>query len=317
MLLTPEILTLLILNAIFFIFGFIAFFLAIKITLQWNRNATTPTQYKLEKQSTLSATIIKYIFIIKLPLFLFFIFTLDKLANSITGAMCAAGVVDATPYGTYLFILKIVNIYIFGFWLTFHYLDTKNEEQPYTKHKFILFIFAFILLIIEIVLEFLMFLSIDISKMVSCCGTLFSSTTSSYISNIFLIKTPLLLTLFYGTYLFLLTFAFFKQKYLFAIFNILFLIIAIISLIAFFGTYIYELPTHHCPFCILQKDYYYIGYLLYSVLFIGTFYGVVSGFKNKNSVVRTFKFSLLFNSLYLAIVSLYPLVYYIKNGVWL
>ena len=152
--------------------------------------------------------------------------------------------------------------------------------------------------------------------MVSCCGTLFSSTTTSYISTIFLIKTPILLTIFYATYLSLILFFFMRLKYLFSLFNLLFLIISIISLIVFFGTYIYQLPTHHCPFCFLQKDYYYVGYLIYSVLFIGTFYGLIVGFNNGKDT-RNYKISLLFNLFYIIIVSLYPIVYYIQNGVWL
>lgn len=315
MILTPEVIAIFILNTLFLIFGFVAFILSIKIFLYWDTKATTQTQYTLEKQSFLTATIIKYIFIVKLPLFLFFIFTLDKLSTSITGAMCAAGVVDATPYGTYLFVIKIINIYLFGFWLTFHYADTKFEVPKYTKQKFGLFIVAFFFLITEIILETLMFYSIDISKMVSCCGTLFSSTTASYISSIFLIKTPILLTLFYTTYISLIVFYFMKLKHLFSLFNLLFLIISIISLIAFFGTYIYELPTHHCPFCFLQKDYYYVGYLLYSVLFIGTFNGIIVAFKN--TALKAYKLSLLFNFIYIVIVTLYPIVYYVKNGVWL
>ena len=186
----------------------------------------------------------------------------------------------------------------------------------YTKQKFGLFIVAFFFLITEIILETLMFYSIDISKMVSCCGTLFSSTTASYISSIFLIKTPILLTLFYTTYISLIVFYFMKLKHLFSLFNLLFLIISIISLIAFFGTYIYELPTHHCPFCFLQKDYYYVGYLLYSVLFIGTFNGIIVAFKN-TIALKAYKLSLLFNFIYIVIVTLYPIVYYVKNGVWL
>ena len=316
MILTPEVLSLFILNSIFLFFGFIAFVLSIKIFFKWDNNSTTQTQYSLEKQSFLTATIIKYIFIIKLPLFLFFIFTLDKLSTSIIGAMCAAGVVDATPYGTYLFIIKILNIYLFGFWLLFHYVDVSFEIPKYTKQKFGLFIIAFLFLITEIILETLMFYSIDISKMVSCCGTLFSSTTTSYISNIFLIKTPILLTLFYSTFISLIILYFLRLKHLFSLFNLLFLIISIISLIAFFGTYIYQLPTHHCPFCFLQKDYYYVGYLIYSVLFIGTFYGLTVGFKNSKET-KNYKISLLFNFFYVLIVSLYPIIYYIQNGVWL
>ena len=129
MILTPEVLAILILNIIFAFFGIIAFILSIKIFLGWDLNSVSQSQYRLEKQSFLTATIIKYIFVIKVPLFLFFIFTLDKISNVLTGAMCAAGVVDATVYGTYLFMLKIMNIYIFAYWLVLHNEDIKRIRQ--------------------------------------------------------------------------------------------------------------------------------------------------------------------------------------------
>jgi len=319
MILTPEVLAILLLNVIFAVFSFIAFILSIKIFLNWDIESTSTAQYKLEKQSFLSATIIKYIFIIKVPLFLFFIFTLDKISNVLTGAMCGAGVVDATEYGIYLFLLKIINLYIFGYWLALHFEDIKHENQPYTKLKFGIFIVAFFLFIIELIIEGVMFSSIEVDKMVSCCGSLYSSTSTSYISEIFKIDTTLLLTLFYTNYFLMLLFYFFKQKYFFALANITFIIISIMSLIIFFGTYIYELPTHHCPFCFLQNDYYFVGYFLYSFLFIGTFYGFKTGFieSSKELVSKNYRVSLIFNTLYLIIVSLYPILFYIKNGVWL
>jgi len=110
MFLTPEILTLQIINLVFIIFSFIAFYLSIKIYFNWNHNSTSKKQYKLERESYLASVIIKYIFIVKIPIFLFFIFTLDKLSDIITGAMCAAGIVDATDYGNYLLIIKILNL---------------------------------------------------------------------------------------------------------------------------------------------------------------------------------------------------------------
>ncbi len=314
MLLSPEVLTIQILNLIFLFFTTIAFFLSLRIFLKWDINSTTKLQYTLEKQSFLTATIIKYILAIKLPLFLFFIFTLDKLSTSITGAMCAAGVVDATTYGTYLFILKIINIYLFSLWLIIHNVDTKNEKLPYTKFKFGFFLIIFFIFILEIVIELLMFNAIDINKMVSCCGTLYSSSTTSYISSIFQIENSIILTLFYSIFSLLCISYFFKLKSLFTLTNFVFLIISIISLITFFGTYIYQLPTHHCPFCFLQKDYYYVGYLIYTLLFTGTFFGIVVSFFEKS---KFYKISLIFNLLYLLVVSAYPIIYYIKNGVWL
>ena len=77
MTLTPEIISLLALDAIFFFFSLIAFFLSVKIYFKWNRASTSVLQYELEKQSYLVSVIIKYIFVLKLPLFLFFIFTCD------------------------------------------------------------------------------------------------------------------------------------------------------------------------------------------------------------------------------------------------
>ncbi len=319
MILSPEVLTIEIIDSIFLGLGTIAFILALKISLKWDINSTTQTQYKLEKQSFLTATIIKYIFAIKIPLFIFFIFTLDKISNLLTGAMCATGVIDATSYGIYLLILKLLNLYLFGFWLTLHYLDIKSPTLPYTKIKFEFFTIIYWFLVAEIVLEIMMFINIDIDKMVSCCGTLFSTSATSSIGDILRIKTSILLTLFYGTYILLILFYRLRVKYIFTIANIIFIIVSLISLISFFGTYIYELPTHHCPFCFLQKDYYYIGYLIYIFLFVGTFYGIRSGVleKLKENSTKSYYISMLFDTLYLTLVSAYPIFYYLKNGVWL
>jgi len=315
MFLSPEILTLQILNFVFLFFSSIAFYLSLKIYLSWDIHSTSKKQYKLEKQSYLTSVIIKYIFIIKLPIFLFFIFTLDKLSDIVTGAMCAAGIVDAATYGSYLLTLKIINLYLFGFWLIMHNKDINEEKLPYTKQKFGLFLIIFVLFIFEIIVEVLMFNNFDISQLVSCCGTLYSSNNSSYISALFQVDNSIIIGIFYINFLVMIGFYFFKQKELFALSNVFYLLTSIIGLSIFFGTYIYELPTHHCPFCFLQQEYYHIGYLIYILLFIGTFNGIVSGFMKDNK--RSMNNSLLFNFLYLLLVSSYPIVFYIKNGVWL
>jgi len=319
MILSPEVLTIEILDTLFLIFATVAFILAVKISLRWDIDSTTQSQYILEKQSFLSATIIKYIFAIKLPLFLFFIFTLDKISNLLTGAMCAVGVVDATDYGTYLLILKLLNLYLFGLWLTIHYLDMKNPTLPYTKIKFEFFTITYWFLVAEILLEFMMFFSIDIDKMVSCCGALYSASSNSAIGDVLRIDTTLLLGVFYGIFALLIITYKFRVKYIFAILNIAFIIIALITLISFFGTYIYELPTHHCPFCFMQRDYYFVGYFIYTFLFIGTFYGIRSGVMEILGEItnKSLAISLIFNTLFVLLVSAYPIVYFIKNRVWL
>lgn len=319
MILSPEIISLYILNVLFVFFASIAFYHSVKITLFYDANSTSTLQYTLEKGSYLAATIIKYILSVKIPLFIFFIFTLDKLSNVVNGAMCAAGIVNATDYGTKLLMLKVLNLYLFAYWIVLHNEDTKDESAPYTKQKFALFIVIYILLMIEIVFEIMMFSAIDTTTLVDCCGVIYSATSGSYIGSLVNSSTPLLLSLFYGIFFLLSLLFFIKQKYLYALSNLFFLIISIITLIAFFGTYIYELPTHKCPFCFLQKDYYYIGYILYILLFVGTFHGITLAFVpfSKKKLEQFYTLSMFFNSAYVFLVSVYPLHYYIKNGVWL
>ncbi len=315
MLLTPEVLTLSILNILFVIFATIAFILSVKIYLNWDISSISEKQYQLEKYSFLNAIVIKYIFFIKIPLFLFFIFTLDKLSNILTGAMCSAGVINATEYGTYLIVLKILNLYLFAYWLKLHQQDIKDEKQPYTKLKFGIFIVLYLFFMVEIALEGIMFYSIDINKLVNCCSSIFSSSSASAISTIFSLNTNILLSIFYGNFFLIIIFYFLKNRYLFALSNIIFIITALITLIAFFGTYIYELPSHHCPLCFLKSEYNHIGYLIYLLLFIGTFYGLSVALLKKS--IKNYKISLIFNSFYIMLLSLIIIVYYTKNGVLL
>ena len=319
MLLTPNILTIYILDALFFLFASIAFYKSILILKNYDASASTPTQYKLEKSTYLASTIIKYIFIIKIPLLIFFVFTLDKISHILTGAMCGAGVVNATVYGNYLLIIKIINLYLFAYWIVLNREDLEDEQQPYVKLKFSLFIFAYGMLMIEMLLEILMFSSIDLKSVVDCCGVIYSSSENSYMSMLLNMKTVYMLSAFYGVYFMIVLFYIVRNNILFMLSNLLFLFISLLSLISFFGTYIYELPTHHCPFCFLQREYYYVGYILYILLFIGTFYGAIVGLMKFQSekVERYCKISLIFSSLYVIVVSYYPLSYYIKNGVWL
>ena len=316
---TPEILTITILDILFFLFGSIGFVIAVKIVLFYDASATTHRQYTLEKQSYLSATIIKFLLLFKTLSFLFFIYTLNKLSNFLPGAMCAAGVVNALKIGTPLLLLKILNLYIFAFWIVMHNEDLEYEKQPYLKVKFLFYIFAYFLLLSEIVLELNYFYLLDSSSVVDCCGSIFSTTDGSYMAYLLSLDFSYQLGAFYLLFVVMVFFYLLKNRYLFALANLLFVIVSLITLISFFGTYIYELPTHHCPFCLLQSDYNYIGYFLYLFLFLGTFNGISLGLLafEKERQKKKYISALIFNTLYLLCVSYFPLAYYIKNGMWL
>ena len=55
-------------------------------------------------------------------------------------------------------------------------------------------------------------------------------------------------------------------------------LISIITLISVICIYYYEMPTHHCPFCILHQDYGYVGYAIYLTLLVAAVSGLGIGF---------------------------------------
>ncbi len=315
MFVTPEVFINIFLDALIYIFLAVTFFIAIKVVRYFDIDQDTPLQYALERQAYLASTIIEFALFFKIILLFYFIYTLDKLSNIIPGAMCAAGVVTANTYGVWLLLLKLLNIYLFGIWLVINKEDLLTKDYRYTKLKFRFFLLIFIAVSMEFALEYLFFNALDVSKIVSCCGVLFNPVRQSAMAMLLQIRPLYLVALFYLNFLVL--FIVQKRLYLFAALSASFLFVSLLAIIEFFSPYIYELPTHHCPFCFLQKEYHYVGYLLYLLLFLGTFIGVAAGVKKalgKNASVR---YALFFDTLFVLIVSAYVVVYYLKNGVWL
>jgi hypothetical protein len=68
-----------------------------------------------------------------------------------------------------------------------------------------------------------------------------------------------------------------KGGYLFSLANIFAFTLCIAAMISFISLYFYELPTHHCPFDLLQKEYNFVGYPLYMALLGGAVAGLGVG----------------------------------------
>lgn len=317
--LSPEVIVLFLLDFLLLVFNSIALVIAYKIYRNFNLSDTSQNQYKLEKQSYLASYIIKFSLSLKIIFIIFFIYTIDKLSIIIPGAMCAVGVTSASDYGFILLIIKVLNIFLYGFWIIINNIDMQDENYPYTKSKFKYFIYIYFFFLAEIILQSLYFFDINPQELVSCCSTVFNEETVSLVGQITNIPNYISVPIFYGLFLIILYSVIRKKLFLNGIANFFFLIFSLITLTSFFGTYVYELPTHHCPFCLLQKEYNFVGYLFYIFLLLGTFFGIANYALNYflKINIKKLKLSLIFNLLYLIAVSIYPLRYYLINGVWL
>jgi len=318
-LLSNEVIVYLLSESVLYLLLFIAFVSTVGLLRRWNFNAFTSEQFVLENRAYLVMTIIFFVLLLKMFLLPYFIYTIDTLSDLIPGAMCGAGVIKANGYGNPLLVIKIVVLFVSGIWLSLNRIDLQEKSYPYTRLKSWLYIVIFLLLTTEFILDFLYFAHIETTNPVSCCSVIFGQNGGANSLPLGL-DIPKLLILFYLLYvLILLTVT--NGLILLSLFSvILFLPVAYYAVVYFFGTYIYELPTHKCPFCMLQDHYYYVGYLLWGTLLAGTFYvldhAVIQYFL-KHSSKNLKRISLLFLTLFVLLCSAYVGIYYLKNGVWL
>ena len=316
--LSNEVVVFLFIEALLLILQSIAFINAVVILRHWDFGSTSSLQYKLEKRAYLVVLIILFTLGFKSIQLPFFSFTIDKLSNIVPGAMCGAGVISANEYGPLLLVLKVAILFLTGIWLILNNQDLKETDYPYFKAKLWFFILIFLFVVMESVLDILYLANISILSPVSCCSTIYGLVGGNPIP--FDLDTSRLLMLFYLIYALAMFTSIFRYAVMNLVTNAIFLYVAYYAVVYFFGTYVYELPTHKCPFCMLQKEYFYVGYFIWGTLFLGTFFGIAGAVLKmmmKKDVPYTYRYSALFNTIFVLLCSLYVGIFYLKNGVFL
>jgi hypothetical protein len=259
-----------------------ASYFGVQIVRKWDIRSGSELQLTLERKTYLISTLLTYIFGAELLSLFLYIFTVDRLHTFFVGAMCAAGSLYVNSYGYPTLILKLVNFLLAGIWLILNYVDNRGYDYPLIQKKYFFLLFLAPLIFTELILQANYFLRLQPEIITSCCGTLFSSSGKGLASEItalpalpmkFVFYLSMLGTVASGLY-------FYRRGsggYLFAGMSAFTFIVSLLSILSFLSLYFYELPTHHCPFCILQGEYGYVGYPLYLSLLGGGIAGVGSG----------------------------------------
>ena len=318
-LLSNQVIVFLLSESILFALLFIAFIVSLQVLKKWDFESFTPYQFSLERKAYLVTTIIFCVFLLKFILVIYFVFTIDALAPLLPGAMCGAGVIKANAYGSYLLILKLSILFLLTLWLYVHFYDMRTKNHQWFKYKSWLFSLIFVIIMLELFLDFSYFTNIDTHMAVSCCSALFGQLEGANPLP-FGLSISWLLMLFYLLYILIILTLMNGNSTLYIIANILFLVIAYYAVVYFFGTYIYQLPTHKCPFCMLQPEYYYVGYIIWGSLFMGSYIGLsdaVSMLWLRKKNMRSQKFVVGLLSFFVLSCTAYVSVYYLKNGVLL
>ena len=262
-----------------------AAFFGVQILRYWDLNSGSELQLKLERQTYLISTFVAYAFAFELLSLFLFIYTVDHLHTFFVGAMCAAGSLNANSWGYPVIIFRMVNFLLAGIWLIVNYTDNKGYDYPLIRMKYVLLLVIAPVILGETIIQAYYFFGLEPEVITSCCGALFSAQGASVAADIIAFPRVPLEIIYTATMLLLLGWGIFsyrtgRGKYVFTASAFLAFLIAMVSFISFISIYIYELPTHHCPFCVLQQEYFFIGYLYYLTLLAGTITGLGVGILN-------------------------------------
>jgi hypothetical protein len=240
----------------------------------WDLQSGSECQLALEKKTYLVSTLMTYAFGFQVLSFFLFVYVADDLHRLFVGAMCAAGTLNVNEYGYPAVVLKVFNCLLAGVWLVLNHTDNQASDYPLIRRKYTLLLVIVPFLLYETGQLWSYFLNLKANVITSCCGSLFSTEEEGVAAGLAALPVvPMQVIFFGGMALVAGSGIFFLAKRgsarLFGIAATLSFPVSVAALISFISLYFYELPTHHCPFCVLQREYHYVGYLIYVTLMGG------------------------------------------------
>lgn len=263
------------------------------ILLRWDIESGSELQVTLERRTYLVSTIVAYFLGFQLVSLFLFIQTADSICHLFVGAMCAVGTLTANPYGYPTLTLKIATSLMAGPWLILNRADNMGYDYPMIRQKYLLLLAAAPLVLVETLLQWTFFLRLEPDIITSCCGALFSQKSRGIASEIASLPARGTMIAFYGLCAAVLMTGLWylwrgRGMAAFAFLSAATLPMSLVAMVSFVSLYFYEMPSHHCPFCILQQEYHHAGYPLYILLLAsvitGTGAGVLQPFRSRESV---------------------------------
>ena len=306
---------------------------AIRVLRHWNPSSDSNLQIKLENEIWLASTLVEYGLGFQIFTLVLFVLAADKFCQVIVGAMCATGALLANSFGMPALLVKIAGVFLYGFWIILHKLDISSENYPLVRLKYIYLLLILPLLFSDLILQtlYIGYLSPDI--ITSCCAVVFGTSGATGQNLLESFSEATLLSLYYGFIIFLTGIGcillkrwlmplavFFSSGWL------VFMGVATVAIITVISSYIYAMPYHNCPFCILKPEYHYIGFVLYFTLIPASFFGLsvifVEPFKKITDLAeparkyqqRAIQISLILLLLLAATSSYHFLLYKISGG---
>lgn len=280
MFLSPWSLALSLCSLVALVLGAIAGRTAVRVLRFWEPGSDSNRQIRLENEIWLSSTLVAYGLGFQIITLILFVLAADQFCQVIVGAMCATGALLANPYGMPALLVKLVGVFFYGFWILLHQLDIRSEQYPLVRLKYLALLLLLPLLLLDATLQTLYIAGIKPDIITSCCAVVFGESTGGGSNLLSGYAQQGLLLAFIGSLVGLAALGWGLLRRwqpwlagLYALGWLWFFGLSLVVITVVISSYVYAMPYHKCPFCLLKPEYYYFGFALYGALIPATFFG--------------------------------------------
>ncbi len=255
---------------------------SVQLLRHWDLASGARRQIELERRTYLVATSLTLVMILQGFALLLMVFNADSMAAMLIGAMCAFGAFNASAYGFPALYAKVALFFAAIVWLAMNHADVQARDYPLTRRKYALLLLIMPLGLADAGLSLAYFADLKTDALTSCCGTVFNPEKAGLGGDAAALDSGAALTLLFVSLGLSAGLGWLADRrpgvaVAYGAVSAAFFVVAMLAVVSAVSIYIYENPHHHCPFCLLKREYNYIGFSLYVPLFIGTACGLASG----------------------------------------
>lgn len=282
MLLSPAVIALVVCSALACGVTAAAAAAALSVVAGWNPDDGGARQLARERRMLLVEAVLKVVLACQLASLFFFIATVDRLHPLFTGAMCAAGTLDASRFGYPTMTAKAAVFLLCGLWLVVNRATAAAAGTALVRLKYLFILAVLGSLAAENVLQVRYFSDLTPEVLTSCCATIFGADAGGLGSDLAALPVGASRAAFFAVLALTLgaggrAMARKRSPVLFSALAVILGLVSAAAVVTWVAPGFYELPTHHCPFCLLKQELGYVGYPLYVLFAIGVVAGAGAG----------------------------------------
>lgn len=255
---------------------------AVGLLRRWDLSSGSAGQVMLERRTHLVSALVGIALAGEAASLILFVVNADRMAALFTGAMCAVGTLLVNPFGFPALDLKIAVFFLASCWLILDWIDRQGWDYPLIRVKYAALLALTPVQLVASGTLLAYFLGLRADVITSCCGSLFGGAVQTLGNSLAALPHDVSYAALIAALAAVLACGGFvlgrgRGGILYAILAAAAFLIGLAAVTSTVSVYVYELPHHHCPFCLLKGEYGYVGYLLYLPLFIGAVAGLGVG----------------------------------------